>query len=221
MKILAFEFSSPRRSVALGDAADAHHPRLLAEVADGVGGQRGALAMVEEVLAKAGVGRAQVDCIMVGTGPGSYTGIRMAIALAQGWQLARDIRLLGIPSTDALARQLWLDGRRGQVHLAIDAQRGEFYHAVYELEDGGETVIQPLAIVPRATLDAIIAVGDVVVTPENPPRPSKATAEFPTATALVNLAANQKDFLQGEQLEPVYLREASFAKAPQPRNLPV
>jgi len=76
------------------------------------GGTR-ALGMIESVLREAGLEREQIDVIAVGLGPGSYTGIRTALSIAQGWQLARGVKLLGISSagvscsTGAVGKNLW------------------------------------------------------------------------------------------------------------------
>ena len=61
--------------------------------------------MIESALRQAGLEREEIECIAVGLGPGSYTGIRAAIALAQGWQLARGVKLLGVSSAECLATQ--------------------------------------------------------------------------------------------------------------------
>ena len=74
--------------------------------------------------------------IAVGLGPGSYTGIRAAIAMAQGWQLARGVKLLGVSSAEALAAQAQAENIFGRVNLVIDAQRGEFYLATWEISGG-------------------------------------------------------------------------------------
>ena len=90
MTILALEFSSSQRSVAV-----ARDGQVLAEAATAGGREMNAFSLIERVLAEARLGRDQIDCLAVGLGPGSYTGIRVALAIAQGWQLARPIRLLG------------------------------------------------------------------------------------------------------------------------------
>ena len=77
MTILAIEFSSETRSAAvLSDGRVAGH-------AAETGGRR-AIGLVEKALQQAGAEREDVEIIAVGLGPGSYTGIRGAIALAQG-----------------------------------------------------------------------------------------------------------------------------------------
>ena len=96
MKILALEFSSPQRSVAVLNA-DARGSVLAASevVEAGPGNTMKPLGMIESALKHAGLEREQIDCLVVGLGPGSYNGIRTAIALAQGWQLASGVKLLG------------------------------------------------------------------------------------------------------------------------------
>src|ERR1041384_2925534 len=100
MKILALEFSSPQRSVAvLSDGA-----KRVSEVIDTAPGHSmKPLGMVETAWQEAGLEREQIECLAVGLGPGSYTGIRAAIALAQGWQLARGVELLGVGRAAATA----------------------------------------------------------------------------------------------------------------------
>src|SRR5689334_10279029 len=101
MKILAVEFASPQRSVALVDTdANTRSRFALSEVIETGTRSTHAFKMIEEALSQAQVEREQVECLAIGLGPGSYTGIRIAIAIAQGWQLARDVKLLGISSAE-------------------------------------------------------------------------------------------------------------------------
>ena len=65
--------------------------------------EHGNLALVERALAQANCRREEIAVVAVGLGPGSYTGIRSAIALAQGWQLGRGVKTLGISSVECLA----------------------------------------------------------------------------------------------------------------------
>src|SRR5262245_61294087 len=128
MTILALEFSSDRRSVALTRAG-----QMLSRAAEQGGRSTQAFRLIEQVLRDAGREREDVEAIAIGLGPGSYTGIRMAISIGQGWRLARGTRLVGISTTDVLAEQARARGIRGPLHIAIDAQRGEFYHASFVL----------------------------------------------------------------------------------------
>jgi len=209
MTILALEFSSARRSVALACG----HGAVLAEAATETGGRgTDALGLIEQVLTKTGLARTDVEVIAVGLGPGSYTGVRAAIAVAQGWQLARETKLLGLSSVESLAAQAQTEKLFGRVHLVLDAQRGEFYLATWEISGGQRRELAPLQLVPAAELAARRAAGELCAGPEQERR------LFPTAATLAVLAAERADFLPGEKLEPVYLRETSFVKAPAART---
>src|SRR6185436_9866222 len=141
MKILALEFSSAMRSVALVESGC-----VAGRAAESGGRSTRAFALIEAALRQAGWEREDVECIAVGLGPGSYTGIRVAISLAQGWQLAREVRILGISSVECIAARAQAEGRYGKVGIAIDAQRNEFYFAQYEINQGGYAEIEPLHI---------------------------------------------------------------------------
>src|ERR1044071_802880 len=114
MKILALEFSSSQRSVAIVQSASSREPNAVAvsEAIETGGRATKAIGMIEEALRDAGLEREQIDCVAVGLGPGSYSGIRAAIAVAQGWQLARNIKLLGVSSVECIAEQARQDGIR-------------------------------------------------------------------------------------------------------------
>jgi tRNA threonylcarbamoyladenosine biosynthesis protein TsaB len=220
MKMLALEYSSPRRSVAVAEAA-ADSCRLLAEMSDGADGQQGALKMIGQALERAQVRREEIETIAVGLGPGSYTGIRMAIALAQGWQLARGVKLLGASSADAAARRAWTGGYRGRIAVAVDAQRGDYYLANYEVSDVGAVAQTTLRIVPRAELEATSAAGELLLMLENLPAVPGARTLFPTAADVAVVAAGAAAIGEGGSLEPIYLRAVSFVKAPAPKPLPL
>ena len=203
MTILAFEFSSARRSVAL-----ARDGIVLSEAVE-TGGYRvtNAFGLTEKVLANAKVSREEVEVIAVGIGPGSYTGIRAAIAIAQGWQLARAVKLLAISSAEVLAAQAQAEKLFGRVNVIIDAQRGEFYLATWEISELQRQEISPLKIVAAAEIEALKLAGEICVGPD------AGKILFPSAAMLARLAAARTNFVAGEKLEPIYLRETTFVKA--------
>jgi tRNA threonylcarbamoyladenosine biosynthesis protein TsaB len=213
MRILALEFSSDRRTVAVlaGDG-------LVCQAGEDRGRSTPAFAMIERVLGEAGVRREEIDVIAVGLGPGSYTGIRAAIAITQGWQLARGVRLAGLSSVVGLAAQLHAAGERGRRWLAMDAQRREFYLAGYDLVEDGAREIEPLRIVPAGEIESRIRTGESVVGPDLPRAFAGARNACPEAATLARLALKATEFVPGEKLEPIYLREVSFVKAPPARQ---
>ncbi len=220
MKILALEFSSPQRSVAVVQGGAGSASLSLSEAVDAGAGPAKTFALVERVLREGRLEREQIECLAIGLGPGSYTGIRGAIAVAQGWQLARGVKLLGISSAECVAAQAQAEGFRGRVQVVIDAQRKEFYLAGYELGQESRRELEPLHLTTLAALQELADKGETMVGPEVTRWFAQGRVIFPRAGTLGRLALARKDFTAGEQLEPIYLRETKFVKAPPPRVIP-
>jgi len=236
MKILAVEFSSAQRSVAvweaggsaaspalLGSALQPPLPRLAHSqftMQNSPFSSQRSLGLVEEALAEAHCRREEIGALAVGLGPGSYTGIRGAIALAQGWQLGRETRLLGVSSVECLAAQAQADGGRGPVNIIIDAQRQEFYLARYDLAQTGWREAVALRLAPLAEIQALAAAGQALLGPDIARWFGGGKDLYPAAVMLGRLACARRDFVPGETLEPIYLRETAFKKAPPPRVNP-
>jgi tRNA threonylcarbamoyl adenosine modification protein YeaZ len=207
MKILALDFSTSQRG-----------PAFQSEIVEVGGRSPRAFGMIERALAEARLERQEIECIAVGLGPGSYTGIRAAIAIAQGWQLACGIKLLGLSTVEVLAARAQQDGVRGTTHVVVDAQRGEFYCASWMLTETGWTESNPLSIVKREEIEALLATGEPVIGPDLKRSCSGILEVYPSARTLGILALGRTHFTAGEHLAPVYLRETTFVKAPAPRQ---
>jgi tRNA threonylcarbamoyl adenosine modification protein YeaZ len=212
MKILALEFSSPLRSVAIARVEPDGQTEILASLADadfrGVTG----MMLIDRAFQQARLKPGDISHFVVGLGPGSYTGVRFAIAVAQGWQLGRGVKTIGISSTSCLAEDARLRGISGEVTLIVDAQRGEVYLYKYHLGSEGAREVEPLRIAPRIA----IPTNAVVIGPEASrfvPGALDLSPSAETLATLVNLGIS----IPSEQLEPVYLRETTFVKAPPPR----
>ena len=215
MKILALEFSSRERSVAVLAEGG-----LCVTAMETGGRDVHALELIGRALAEARLEREQIECLVVGLGPGSYTGIRAAIAVAQGWQLALPVKLLGIGSAECLAAQAQEWGWFGAVNIAIDAQRNEFYLARYEIGPDKRQEIAPLKLASFHDVAVHLKAGEIVTGPDADKLLAGGRALYPSAVTVALLATGRTDFVAGEKLEPVYLRETSFVKAPTPRILP-
>lgn len=175
--------------------------------------------MLEAALHKAGLARMAIDTLAVGLGPGSYAGVRAAIAFTLGWQLAHDVRLVGVSSVECLAAQLHAEGERGTILAAVDAQRGDFYTAAYELGPTGWRETEPLRLASGAELDERLRAGAKVVGPDIPPRFLGVRRVCPDAAMLARLAASRPALAAGGVLDPIYLRAVNFVKAPPTRAL--
>lgn len=187
-------------------------------VSESAGRKTDAFALIQEVLKASALDRRDVDCIAVGLGPGSYTGVRVGISIAQGWQIATGGKLLGVSSANAIAEQARNENIRGPVTCVIDAQRQEFYVATYELQEEQAHATQPLRIETLAQVHERATRGEVLIGPDALPVSSRAV--FPSALAIGEQARGRTDFVSGEKLEPIYLREPAFVKAPPPRFSP-
>jgi tRNA threonylcarbamoyladenosine biosynthesis protein TsaB len=213
MKILAVEFSSEYRSAALlQDGA------LLGQAAES--GGRAVIGLVEKALQQAGCEREEVETIAVGLGPGSYHGIRAAIAFAQGWQLGRGVNLVGVSSVECLAARAEMEKILGPVNIVVDAQRNEFYLARFEIGAGARRAVEPLRLAALAEIEKRDAAGEKIVGPDIGSWFPQAVNLYPDAAVLGSLAGARTDFVSGDKLEPIYLRETAFKKAPPLRVLP-
>jgi tRNA threonylcarbamoyl adenosine modification protein YeaZ len=218
MKILALEFSSPQRSVAVVDAGRSTLP-VLGSACESGAGNKGALALVEAALHEAKFERERIECVALGLGPGSYAGIRAAISLAQGWQLARGIKLLGLASVECVAAQAQAEGLSGRMHIIIDAQRNEFYMTTYEIKAGVLQHNEPLRLATFAEVESKANASETLIGPEVTCWFPSGRIVFPDAGVLGKLAAGRTDFVPGEKLEPIYLRQISYVKAPPPTTI--
>ena len=191
---------------------------MAAEVVETGGHGANAFGMIERVLAEAKIEREQVDVLAVGLGPGSYTGIRAAISMAQGWQLAHGVKLLGVGSAEAIAAQALAEKISGRVSVVIDAQRNEFYLASYEIATDGWRETTPLKILSRAEVQSRAGATGILIGPEVTRWFPGSRVIFPRAATVAELAARRSNFTPGEKLEPVYLRETNFVKATPARS---
>ena len=134
MNLLAIETATEPCSVALlcGDAL-----RDVSELAPRRHAER-VLPMAEQLLAEAGLSRRQLDVIAVGRGPGAFTGVRLAVSLAQGLALALDIPVVPVSSLAALAMEAPIDAPR--ILALLDARMGELYAGAFARNDDGSVI---------------------------------------------------------------------------------
>lgn len=92
---------------------------------------------LDEVLRHAGITMEQVSGVLVGRGPGSFTGVRIGISTAKGIAYGAMAPLWGVSTLDADAWSAWAAGVRGKLGVAADAMRGEVYPALYMLDERG------------------------------------------------------------------------------------
>lgn len=94
------------------------------------------LPMVEKVLAAAGLELHELDAVVVGRGPGAFTGIRIGMGVAQGLALAAGKPVIAVSTLAALAQEAGVRQGASHVLAALDARMGEVYWGRYVLQDG-------------------------------------------------------------------------------------
>ena len=216
MTILALEFSSTQRSVAVVRGRAGAAASVVSEVIETGAGGTPAFAMIQSALREAQLEREQIEVLAVGLGPGSYTGIRVAISMARGWQLAAGVRVLGISSAEVVAAQAQAEKFFGPVSVVIDAQRNEFYSSRYEISAEERREIEPLRILTRAEVEARSAT-DCPAGPDITRWFPAGRTVYPRAMVLAQLARVRENLSDDGSLEPIYLRQTSFVKAPPAR----
>lgn len=152
---LALETSTRVGSVAVGCGA-----RTLAEVNLDIEGTHSEVVMpaVDFALTVAGVAPREVGELVVGTGPGSFTGVRTAASIAKGWCAGADVSLYAYPSLLALTASACADG--DPVCALLDARRGEVYAACYAFQgDDVKELVVPGAFTIAELVERVRALG--------------------------------------------------------------
>lgn len=222
MKLLAIETSSDLCSVAL------HIDGMVTERVEDAAQQhaRVLLPMIDDLLGDSGLKPIDLDGLVFGQGPGSFTGVRIAAATVQGIALACGIPVVGISTLEAIAYRSWREHDLHHCISLIDARMQQVYMGTYQLDAAGfaqlidvESVLDPAQVsAPRqspeddrwhlagsgaaAYASEFEAMGFVML-PE-------AGALQPLASDLLSLAI--KRFERGETVDaaqalPVYLRD--------------
>jgi tRNA threonylcarbamoyladenosine biosynthesis protein TsaB len=141
MRVLGFDTATDLTAVAATDGGE-----VLFETAIGPepGGRPAhatrLLPAVEEAVAAAG-GWEEIERLAVGTGPGSFTGLRIGIATARALARAEELELAGAGTLEALARGALHRSNDRPVLAALDARRGELFTALFGA--GGEQLAEP------------------------------------------------------------------------------
>ncbi len=132
------------KALALDAATEACSVALITD--DGVFGEfkevgRGhadeILAMVERTLAAAGIMLSQLDTLIAGIGPGSFTGVRISVSVAQGLAFGAGLPVVAVSSLEALAEKALRDLARDapqQVLACLDARMGEVYWGCFSAD---------------------------------------------------------------------------------------
>lgn len=221
MKILSLETSSKRFSLATGDGENVI--KIRAMVLDKILSDS-IIPAIDRILKDSKWKLSDLDALVVGLGPGSFTSLRVGVATVKGLSFAADKPVVGIPSLDAIAFNIGKTTK--QICVISDARRNMVYACLYEnskgkLKRNSEYLLTPLLnLLDRITADTIF-VGDALVVYKVDiekyflARESKIDISFaaenkiyPHAKNLIVLAQEslrKKKFAKIEKLVPLYL----------------
>ena len=152
MRILAL--SCPAKGAAAAVLSDGE---VLAtfSAGDAMTGSELLLPMAEAALRSAGITTSDVDLFAVTAGPGSFTGVRIGVALVKGLAFGRGAVCCGVSTLEALAENVV--PLAGLVCPVMDARRGEVYAALFRSADGKVVRLLPDGALPAAELAAVVA----------------------------------------------------------------
>ena len=227
-RILAIDTATEACSVALlnDEKVTAHFELCAREHTQRI------LPMVQALLQQEQMALTGLDALAYGRGPGSFTGVRIGIGIAQGMALGADLPMIGVSTLKTMAQSAWRLQGADRVLAAIDARMGEVYWAEYQRDDRGvwqgeatEAVLKPEDAIKRmAALTgswAMVGTGwkaHPQLAETRHLQLHTTAVELPCAEDMIPLAAS--DFSAGktvavEQAEPTYLRnEVTWKKLP-------
>lgn len=179
------------------------------------------LPMVDKVLSAADLRLQAVDALVVGRGPGAFTGIRIGVGVAQGLAMAVGKPVIPVSTLAALAQQAYAQQGAAQVLAALDARMTEVYWGQYALQDGlmqlqGEELVCAAVDAPVPETEGWFAVGhgwsayaDVLQARFAGKLSSTDTESLPAAEFMLPLAAAEWQAgraVAPEDAQPIYLR---------------
>ena len=196
------------------------------------------LPMVDKLLKEADITLAQCDGLIFGRGPGSFTGVRIGVGVAQGLAFAADLPVIGVSSLQAMAQLAFIKHQQTKVLAAIDARMGEVYNGYFILDENnimqeqlladqkGEAVTAPELVNKRlANLVTMPVYGvgtgwDAYNEQLSTLKSNDGTPNvlFPSAQAMLaigKVAFEQGEGVKAEDAQPVYVRDTvSWKKLP-------
>lgn len=216
-RILAVDTSTEACSAALYDDGRIFCEKEVAPQ----GHTRFLLPMIERLLKIQGLSLQDLDCLAAGRGPGSFTGVRIGVSMAQGLAFGAGKPLVGISDLEVLAFTAFNDTASGKAVAAIDARMGEVYIGVYERDSRGFPVLlgEERVLAPEK---ALAAVRELIGDDEVPAVIGTGFGAYPEMVGALNGVRTGESLPWADSLVRLALRDWELSLAQPPEEvLPV
>ncbi|MGU3292112.1 tRNA (adenosine(37)-N6)-threonylcarbamoyltransferase complex dimerization subunit type 1 TsaB [Williamsia sp. M5A3_1d] len=208
MLVLAIDTSTPTVTTGVAEVTTRQGVEVRAErtLSTPRGHAEVLTTLILECLAEAGAARSDLDAVVVGCGPGPFTGLRVGMATAAAFADALAIPLHGVCSLDAIAS----DARTGRVLVVTDARRREVYWALYgdRRRIAGPAVDTPTGLIDRLRGEEGVDV--IVGSPEHTRMFGEQVDDAITSPTTAGLASVARPAMESgadpEPVVPLYLR---------------
>jgi tRNA threonylcarbamoyl adenosine modification protein YeaZ len=204
MRLLLIDTSGPVCAAAIYDAEAG---RLLSMRSDRIGKGHAELlpVMVSEVVAESGVTLAELDRIAVTVGPGSFTGIRVGVAMARGFAVALGMPVVGVSTLRIVAESVLEIGPPAPVMAVLDAKRDEVYAQIFS--PMGEALTEP-ASYDYQSAGAAASRFDAITVGSGAPLLEGGEAAGPDNFALATVGRVAALADEDDRASPLYIRGA-------------
>lgn len=158
LNILCLDSSTEACSVAVLTANEQLHEHFMLAPREHT---QKILPTVNDVIKQAELSLSDIDVIAYGQGPGSFTGVRIGISIAQGLAFGLEKKMVGVSTLQGMAQEAFDKHQSESVYTAIDARMGEVYFAHYVNDaglmvlNGNEIVVKPEALIEIFKADNI------------------------------------------------------------------
>ncbi|PHS69543.1 MAG: tRNA (adenosine(37)-N6)-threonylcarbamoyltransferase complex dimerization subunit type 1 TsaB [Methylophaga sp.] len=179
------------------------------------------LGMMDELFNQAGTTISMIDAVAFGRGPGSFTGVRIGVGVAQGIAYARDVPVIPVSSLAAVAQGVMDSSDAEYIAVAMDARMGEIYCASFQRINGLASILDQERVCPPEDFvvqsdKSWIGIGtgwgeyESILTDHFEGNLTKVSVKhYPQASSIIKLAQREAEaglLLPAEQALPVYLR---------------
>lgn len=138
--ILAFDTSNEFVSIGVGyldDVSASIDVIATTEIASNRSSNKLLLPTIDEIFKTHKLASTDIDLVAVGLGPGSFTGVRIALACAKGLGVSLNAPVIGLSTLDCVAQNAAISGFQGKLCVMQDAMRGDVYPAFYDIDSFG------------------------------------------------------------------------------------